>query len=82
MFAIGVTDHVLAAELEAIAGSPQRWFYVDRFKDLDMRLRSIVSNFFSNCNGKSIQGPKTGMSIAPSSISTTQWLRSTSTDRL
>ncbi|KAL3070193.1 hypothetical protein niasHT_039386 [Heterodera trifolii] len=42
MFSIGVTDHVLASELEAISGSAQRWFYVDRFKDLDMRLRSIV----------------------------------------
>ncbi|KAI1731796.1 calcium-binding EGF domain-containing protein [Ditylenchus destructor] len=41
-FAIGVTDHVLASELESIAGSPNRWFYVDRFKDLDMRLRSII----------------------------------------
>lgn len=42
MFAIGVTDHVLASELETIAGSPRRWFYVDRFKDLDMRLRSLI----------------------------------------
>uniref|UniRef100_A0A7E4VNX4 Transmembrane cell adhesion receptor mua-3 n=1 Tax=Panagrellus redivivus TaxID=6233 RepID=A0A7E4VNX4_PANRE len=41
-FAIGVTDHVLASELETIAGSPHRWFYVDRFKDLDMRLRSLI----------------------------------------
>lgn len=31
-FAIGVTDHVLASELETIAGSSQHWFYVDRFK--------------------------------------------------
>lgn len=31
-FSIGVTDHVLASELEAIAGSPTRWFYVDKFK--------------------------------------------------
>lgn len=30
MFAIGVTDHVLASELESIAGSSNRWFYVDR----------------------------------------------------
>uniref|UniRef100_F1KPJ6 Transmembrane cell adhesion receptor mua-3 n=1 Tax=Ascaris suum TaxID=6253 RepID=F1KPJ6_ASCSU len=42
MFAIGVTDHVLASELESIAGSPSRWFYVDRFKDLDTRLRSLI----------------------------------------
>lgn len=42
MFAIGVTDHVLASELESIAGSPNRWFYVDRFKDLDTRLRSLI----------------------------------------
>uniref|UniRef100_A0A915D433 Transmembrane cell adhesion receptor mua-3 n=1 Tax=Ditylenchus dipsaci TaxID=166011 RepID=A0A915D433_9BILA len=42
MFSIGVTDHVLASELESIAGSPNRWFYVDRFKDLDMRLRSLI----------------------------------------
>lgn len=42
MFAIGVTDHVLASELESISGSPHRWFYVDRFKDLDMRLRSLI----------------------------------------
>ena len=41
-FSIGVTDHVLASELETIAGSPHRWFYVDRFKDLDMRLRSLI----------------------------------------
>lgn len=41
-FAIGVTDHVLASELEAIAGSPSRWFYVDKFKDLDTRLRSMI----------------------------------------
>lgn len=41
-FAIGVTDHVLASELESIAGSPKLWFYVDRFKDLDTRLRSII----------------------------------------
>ncbi|GMS89863.1 hypothetical protein PENTCL1PPCAC_12038, partial [Pristionchus entomophagus] len=41
-FAIGVTDHVLASELETIAGSSQHWFYVDRFKDLDTRLRSII----------------------------------------
>ncbi|KAK0416184.1 hypothetical protein QR680_012332 [Steinernema hermaphroditum] len=41
-FAIGVTDHVLASELESIAGSPHRWFYVDRFKDLDTRLRSLI----------------------------------------
>lgn len=26
-FAIGVTDHVLASELESIAGSPNRFFY-------------------------------------------------------
>ncbi|KIH57315.1 von Willebrand factor type A domain protein [Ancylostoma duodenale] len=31
-FSIGVTDHVLSSELEAIAGSPNRWFYVDKFK--------------------------------------------------
>ncbi|KHN76197.1 Transmembrane cell adhesion receptor mua-3 [Toxocara canis] len=42
MFAIGVTDHVLASELESIAGSPAHWFYVDRFKDLDTRLRSLI----------------------------------------
>ena len=42
MFAIGVTDHVLASELESIAGSASRWFYVDRFKDLDTRLRSLI----------------------------------------
>ncbi|KAI6201465.1 hypothetical protein M3Y96_00844600 [Aphelenchoides besseyi] len=42
MFAIGVTDHVLSSELESIAGSPHRWFYVDRFKDLDTRLRSLI----------------------------------------
>ncbi|VDN55231.1 unnamed protein product [Dracunculus medinensis] len=42
MFAIGVTDHVLASELESISGSPARWFYVDRFKDLDTRLRSLI----------------------------------------
>ncbi|CAJ0943046.1 unnamed protein product, partial [Mesorhabditis belari] len=42
IFAIGVTDHVLASELESIAGSPNRWFYVDRFKDLDTRLRSLI----------------------------------------
>lgn len=42
MFAVGVTDHVLASELESIAGSPSRWFYVDRFKDLDTRLRSLI----------------------------------------
>ncbi|CAD5215432.1 unnamed protein product [Bursaphelenchus okinawaensis] len=42
MFAIGVTDHVLASELESIAGAPNRWFYVDRFKDLDTRLRSLI----------------------------------------
>ncbi|KAK5965587.1 von Willebrand factor type A domain protein, partial [Trichostrongylus colubriformis] len=41
-FSIGVTDHVLASELEAIAGSPTRWFYVDKFKDLDTRLRSMI----------------------------------------
>lgn len=41
-FAIGVTDHVLASELEAIAGAPGRWFAVDRFKDLDTRLRSLI----------------------------------------
>lgn len=41
-FAIGVTDHVLASELESIAGSPNRWFYVDKFKDLDTRLRSMI----------------------------------------
>lgn len=41
-FAIGVTDHILASELEAIAGAPNRWFYVDRFKDLDTRLRSLI----------------------------------------
>jgi hypothetical protein len=28
MFSIGVTDHVLASELESIAGSPTHWFYV------------------------------------------------------
>ncbi|KAK6023298.1 von Willebrand factor type A domain protein, partial [Ostertagia ostertagi] len=38
----GLTDHVLASELEAIAGSPTRWFYVDKFKDLDTRLRSMI----------------------------------------
>ncbi|CAD5233599.1 unnamed protein product [Bursaphelenchus xylophilus] len=42
MFAIGVTDHVLASELETIAGSSSRWFYVDRFRDLDTRLRSLI----------------------------------------
>lgn len=42
MFAVGVTDHVLASELESIAGSQSRWFYVDRFKDLDTRLRSLI----------------------------------------
>lgn len=42
MFAIGVTDHVLASELESIAGSSNRYFLVDRFKDLDMRLRSSI----------------------------------------
>ncbi|VDK58293.1 unnamed protein product [Gongylonema pulchrum] len=42
MFSVGVTDHVLASELESIAGSPSRWFYVDRFKDLDTRLRSLI----------------------------------------
>lgn len=41
-FSIGVTDHVLASELEAIAGSPNRWFYVNKFKDLDTRLRSMI----------------------------------------
>ncbi|KIH45082.1 hypothetical protein ANCDUO_24884 [Ancylostoma duodenale] len=41
-FSIGVTDHVLSSELEAIAGSPNRWFYVDKFKDLDTRLRSMI----------------------------------------
>ncbi|PAV59374.1 hypothetical protein WR25_03507 [Diploscapter pachys] len=41
-FAIGVTDHVLASELESIAGSPNRWFYVSKFKDLDTRLRSMI----------------------------------------
>lgn len=33
MFAIGVTDHVLASELEEIAGSPRRW--VDFFEKLE-----------------------------------------------
>ncbi|KAI3415661.1 hypothetical protein GPALN_005254 [Globodera pallida] len=41
-FAIGVTDHVSASELENIAGSPNRWFFVEGFKELDMRLRSLV----------------------------------------
>ncbi|KAI6183966.1 hypothetical protein M3Y97_00545400 [Aphelenchoides bicaudatus] len=42
IFAIGVTDHVLLSELETIAGSSSRWFFVDRFKDLDTRLRSLI----------------------------------------
>lgn len=42
MFSVGVTDHVLGPELEAIAGSPSRWFHVDKFKDLDTRLRSLI----------------------------------------
>uniref|UniRef100_A0AC35TFU5 EGF-like domain-containing protein n=1 Tax=Rhabditophanes sp. KR3021 TaxID=114890 RepID=A0AC35TFU5_9BILA len=41
-FSIGVTDHVLASELEAISGSAKNWFYVQRFKDLDTRLRSLI----------------------------------------
>ncbi|KAL3093349.1 hypothetical protein niasHS_005863 [Heterodera schachtii] len=41
-FAIGVTDHVSSNELENIAGSPNRWFFVEGFKELDMRLRSLV----------------------------------------
>uniref|UniRef100_A0A158RCP8 VWFA domain-containing protein n=1 Tax=Thelazia callipaeda TaxID=103827 RepID=A0A158RCP8_THECL len=42
MFSVGVTDHVLASELELIAGSPSRWFHVDKFNDLDTRLRSLI----------------------------------------
>ncbi|OZC08479.1 hypothetical protein X798_04540 [Onchocerca flexuosa] len=42
MFSVGVTDHVLGSELEAIAGSPSRWFHVAKFKDLDTRLRSLI----------------------------------------
>lgn len=42
MFTVGVTDHILESELEAIAGSPARWFHVDKFKDLDTRLRSLI----------------------------------------
>lgn len=42
IFAVGVTDHVLPSELETISGSASRWFYVDRFKDLDTRLRSLI----------------------------------------
>ncbi|KAF7632829.1 hypothetical protein Mgra_00007760 [Meloidogyne graminicola] len=61
-FAIGVTDHVLAAELESIAGSQQRWFYVDRFKDLDMRLRSIVQKLACPSPPRLVQSP-TGCSV-------------------
>ncbi|CAK5070046.1 unnamed protein product [Meloidogyne enterolobii] len=42
IFAIGVTDHVSPTELELIAGSPNRWFLVEGFKDLNTRLRSLV----------------------------------------
>uniref|UniRef100_A0A1I8BC42 Transmembrane matrix receptor MUP-4 n=1 Tax=Meloidogyne hapla TaxID=6305 RepID=A0A1I8BC42_MELHA len=42
VFAIGVTDHVSPTELELIAGSPNRWFLVEGFKDLNTRLRSLV----------------------------------------
>uniref|UniRef100_A0A1I7XAU4 EGF_CA domain-containing protein n=1 Tax=Heterorhabditis bacteriophora TaxID=37862 RepID=A0A1I7XAU4_HETBA len=44
-FSIGVTDHVLASELESIAGSPNRWFYVDKFKE-----RSCIPNQPSSCD--------------------------------
>lgn len=42
LFSIGVTDHVLITELETIAGSSDRWFFVDDFKDLNTRLRSLI----------------------------------------
>lgn len=42
IFAVGVTDHVLKSELEAISGSRERYFHVRDFTDLDMRLRSLI----------------------------------------
>ncbi|CAJ0578738.1 unnamed protein product, partial [Mesorhabditis spiculigera] len=60
-FAIGVTDHVLASELESIAGSPQRWFYVNRFKDLDTRLRSLIQKVAC----PSVQLPTRGANPGP-----------------
>lgn len=58
LFAIGVTNHVLGeshgvveplfslkysdSELETIAGSPDGFFHVNGFEDLNTRLRSLI----------------------------------------
>ncbi|VDK69878.1 unnamed protein product [Litomosoides sigmodontis] len=41
-FAVGVTNHALNDELEAISGSKKRTFHVNAFKELNTRLRSII----------------------------------------
>ncbi|PIO54831.1 hypothetical protein TELCIR_23795, partial [Teladorsagia circumcincta] len=42
LFAVGVTNHVLQAELEEITGSKDRTFHVNAFEDLNTRLRSAI----------------------------------------
>ncbi|KJH45792.1 von Willebrand factor type A domain protein [Dictyocaulus viviparus] len=42
LFAVGVTNHVLQAELEEISGSKDRTFHVNAFEDLNTRLRSAI----------------------------------------
>ncbi|ULU02771.1 hypothetical protein L3Y34_002395 [Caenorhabditis briggsae] len=42
LFAVGVTNHVLDAELEEISGSKDRTFHVSGFEDLNTRLRSAI----------------------------------------
>uniref|UniRef100_A0A158QLB9 VWFA domain-containing protein n=1 Tax=Haemonchus placei TaxID=6290 RepID=A0A158QLB9_HAEPC len=42
LFAVGVTNHVLQAELEEITGAKDRTFHVNAFEDLNTRLRSAI----------------------------------------
>ncbi|CAB3402805.1 unnamed protein product [Caenorhabditis bovis] len=42
LFAVGVTNHALDAELEEISGSKDRTFHVSGFEDLNTRLRSAI----------------------------------------
>lgn len=42
MFAVGVTDHVQAAQLEEITGNSSRVFIVGAFKDLNSKLKAVI----------------------------------------
>jgi hypothetical protein len=44
MYAIGITSYIKDAELDEIAGSPDRRFHIADFKNLDSHLIGQVQN--------------------------------------